>query len=417
MLDGESSNPANRALRSHPVPDADGQDAMEEGEARARQEREDMETGDAGNPEPELDAVALAQRLRDVQAQLTAARTEADQANTARAQLESAVLAATGGSVPPRPSRTPASVDLTKVVNRPCNFDGSVASRFHEWKNEVQMYLRVMKFPKDQEAGIVQSYLRGTALAWYMQKITQLESAGMPVPTSWNELLPLLNERFEHRNPEVAARDKLMTLRQGNMTMQQYLKEFEACYAFILKWDEADKIHRFIYGLKPHLRIKFCVNPATHSWWTNFDNLVSYITSYMSDDLSHTECVTDAMGTLSATIQTGAASTSKYRKNPRWQKKPGHALSQKQISTVLNALGLQSGRVAKPQRGAGSAKRQAPKVYTTANGESVQRSSGVRSFCHTSQPPLCLGCYQPGHKVAECTAAVATGTPGGYSSR
>ena len=136
-------------------------------------------------------------------------------------------------------------LDMTKVVNKPSTFDGT-AGRFHEWKNEVQMYLRIMNFSSEQEASIVQGYLRGTALAWWIQKLDNMSANDIPPPATFDEFMHYLNERFDHRNPELAARDKLMSLRQNNLSLHQYLCEFEGCYAFISKWDEADKIHRFI---------------------------------------------------------------------------------------------------------------------------------------------------------------------------
>jgi hypothetical protein len=106
------------------------------------------------------------------------------------------------------------------------------------------------------------------------------DSSGTSAPTTFAELLPYLNERFEHRNPELASRDKLMSLRQNELSLHQYLRDFEGCYAYIPRYDEADKIHRFLYGLKPFYRAKFCVDPATHQWWTSFDALVAYISAY-----------------------------------------------------------------------------------------------------------------------------------------
>ena len=104
-------------------------------------------------------------------------------------------------------------LDLTRVVNKPSSFDGSTGS-FHEWKNEVQMYLRIMNFSSKQEASIVQGYLRGTALAWWIQKLDNMSANGIPPPATFEEFMHYLNERFDHRNPELAARDKLMSLRQ-----------------------------------------------------------------------------------------------------------------------------------------------------------------------------------------------------------
>jgi hypothetical protein len=106
---------------------------------------------------------------------------------------------------------TSSRVDMTRVINKPCTFDGTTG-QFHDWKNEVQIFLRIMKFSPEQEASLVQSYLRGTALAWWIQKLEQMSANGIPPPATYAELLHYLNERFDHRNPELAARDKLMSL-------------------------------------------------------------------------------------------------------------------------------------------------------------------------------------------------------------
>ena len=84
--------------------------------------------------------------------------------------------------------------------------------------------------------------------------VSQKPSACNSVPFTWIDFLPYLAEKFDHKNPELAARTKLQLLMQHNMTVHQYLREFEACYAHILDYDERDTIFRFLFGLKPEWR-------------------------------------------------------------------------------------------------------------------------------------------------------------------
>jgi hypothetical protein len=50
---------------------------------------------------------------------------------------------------------------------------------------------------------------------------------------------PLLHlMSFCTRNSELPARDKLVGLRQNQLTLYRYLREFESCYAFLQKWDQ-----------------------------------------------------------------------------------------------------------------------------------------------------------------------------------
>lgn len=312
-------------------------------------------------------------------------------------------------SIGKSPAPAERRLDLTKVVNKPSTFDGTTG-RFHEWKNEVQMYLRIMKFSPEQEASIVQGYLRGTALAWWIQKLDNMSANGIESPATYDEFMHHLNERFDHRNPELASRDKLMGLRQNNLTLHQYLREFEGCYAFIPKWDEADKIHRFMYGLKPYFRSKFSVDPATHKWWISFDALIAYISAYISDDVSGRA---DTGKQIHNLLDQTTGETPE-RRTPYKGNKSNRGFSQKQLSQVVMRAIHQTnkGRVQKPS--AAVNQRPAPAVYANANGEPVTRSSAIRSWCH--QEKRCLGCYRAGHLVAECTNAVARGAPYGYEA-
>jgi hypothetical protein len=322
-------------------------------------------------------------------------------------------VAGRGGNGQAEGTRT--HYDKTKVIGRPSYFDGT--GQFHEWKNEVQMYLQVMRFPPEEEADVVQSCLRGTALAWWIQKLQKMAADGVNPPRTYLEFLPYLNERFEHRNPELAARDRLMALRQNNMTLHQYLREFEGCYAYIPKWDEADKIHRFMYGLKPYYRTRFCVDPATHQWWTSFDALVAYISAYLSDDVSGRaddaeRRVAQVFGDAAPHLQTkNGQQKNKGRPNKGFPHKLAQLMGRLKGDDRAILQQIIGGRVQKRTKPGSGDKTVS---YRNANGESVVRTKAVRTFCHKTNPGLCLGCYQPGHMVADCRNPVARGNPEGF---
>ena len=93
------------------------------------------------------------------------------------------------------------------------------------------------------------------------------------------------------------------------------------------------------------------------------------------------------------------------RPKPRRSKKRQNG-GFKRLHQVLKALSVQSGRVQK-----------APTVFKNGNGQVVNRSKAVKSWCHQQRPQLCLGCYEPGHQVANCTNAVARGAPAGFQAQ
>jgi len=100
------------------------------------------------------------------------------------------------------------------------------------------------------------------------------------------------------------------------------------------------------------------------------------------------------------------ATNSSERHAPLRRKGNGR-FSKKQVAQMQKQLSqTNNGGVQKPGKG--------PTEYTNANGETVKRSKAIKTWCHRQTPKRCLGCYQPGHWVAECTNAVARGAPQGY---
>ena len=230
------------------------------------------------------------------------------------------------------------------------------------------------------------AYLTDTALQWW----TQLHVT-TPMPGSWEDLLTLMNSRFDHLNPEMTARSKLQSLKQGNMSVHAYLKEFEGCYAHIPAADETDKVFRFTFGLNSSLRDKFAVNPTTHRVWESFAALVAYITNFVADTPTTPGAISDVMRDKPAN-GTGQTNGSK-----------GHLRAKGGVNKVQKKRHMSADKAAKPA-----------KPMTNKNGQEVTRSNAVKAFC--MQTHLCLGCFRPGHRVTDCTIKPVPGTPEGFSA-
>lgn len=288
---------------------------------------------------------------------------------------------------------------MSKIINRPGTFDGTSA-RFHAWQNELEVYMAAIELADSKGAALAQSYLRGTALEWWVQKARRMEALKQPLPSTWKDFLPLLRERFEHRNPELAARERLSSIRQGSRSLHHYLKEFESLYAYLPEWSEADKIHRFVHGLQPSLKAKFCVDPATHQWWTSFDKLVAYISAFIADDValvSPADLMTEILENQQpeqAFIRGG-----RRHRGPRGGRGSGGGRA---TLSHIHKGGRGQTALCKYQNGRNPA-------------DTVTRTKDIRSFCHHKN--LCLCCFQPGHKVAECTQKPVSGSPEGYTPK
>ena len=96
----------------------------------------------------------------------------------------------------------------------------------------------------------------------------------------WKVFKKAMYERFGYKNAEHAARDRLHSLEQRNMSYAQYVNAFDDCYAHIPNYDEADKVHRFLRGLRPNLRNRLCINPVTFCNMTILFTILSYSQDY-----------------------------------------------------------------------------------------------------------------------------------------
>jgi hypothetical protein len=318
-----------------------------------------------------------AERIATLESQLAASKAEVDdltsiisKSNEENAQLRSAE-------------------QLMRVLPRPMQFDGT--KQFTEFRAQMQMYLTSVKLPTNMQAPVAAAYLIGPALQWWMQ-----HSVTNPMPSSWEEMLTLLNARFDHLNPEMAARNRLQSLRQGAMSVHAYLKEFEACYAHIPVVDETDKIFRFLYGLSNNLKDKFAVNPTTHRMWESFPALVAYITNFVADAPPPT-------GALSDILDKAPSAKAPVSSSPNHLKPKGG---------VTKPNSKNKGR----QMSAEAGNKMAATMFNKAN-KPINRTKAIKSHCIKNG--LCICCFKktdPPHRADECTANPVGGAPPGFSS-
>lgn len=320
----------------------------------------------------EKEKAALAERNAALESALEAAELK-------QAELESII-----GRSDSEQAQLKAAEQLMKFLPKPMQFDG--LNKYTEFRSQMQMYLSSVKLPPRFEAPVAVAYLTGTALQWW----TQLQPT-TPMPDSWEALLSLMNTRFDHLNPEMAARNTLQSLKQGSMSVHAYLKAFEDCYAHIPAADEKDKVFRFTFGLNSNLKDKFAVNPTTHRVWESFTALVAYITNFVADTPAAPGAITDAVRDKpsNGTTQTNGSK--------------GNLKAKGGINKPQKKRSMSADKAAKPA-----------KTMTNKNGQPVTRSNAVKSFCMKEK--LCLGCFKGGHMVADCTAAPVSGTPSNFSA-
>ena len=286
-----------------------------------------------------------------------------------------------------------------KFLNKPPDFDGT--GNFVEWRDKMDHFMTVLNLPSSEEVSVATSYLRGGALSWWKTEYKrQQQDMYASEPEDWSDLLNLLNARYDHLNPVLAARTKLETLKQGSMSLQQYLTEFESCYAHIPNADEEDKSFRFTFHMRPDLQQRFAVNPLTQRRWDNWPSMVTYLSAYLSDA---------ACAEVRREVQKGFNGGGSSSAGNGGGNNPG-----------LKAKGgvRKPGKGPKPNNGNGNPKGPGktlttPTTRDMANGQ-VTRPWNEWGYCLANN--LCFGCYKKDtHQVKQCPGPKANGTPPGYS--
>lgn len=124
------------------------------------------------------------------------------------------------------------------------------------WCHKMETYLAAEGANLNNSSTVVvaAAYLKDAALNWYRQH-EQNVAAGKAHPyASWDEFKKAFITRFTPVDPEVDARERLDRLAQTRSVFA-YAQEFNTYMLELPHMDENDRIHRFIRGLKPEVRI------------------------------------------------------------------------------------------------------------------------------------------------------------------
>ncbi len=131
---------------------------------------------------------------------------------------------------PPQPSTAPVPTLKPPKVATPSPFSSAQDDLDH-FKVECSLYLsmRHSEFP-DECSNIlfILSYMKGgTAGPWATQRINSILYPSEAEEVTWAGFVLELNEMFADPNRQATARRKLATLRQGDSSVEELIREFE----------------------------------------------------------------------------------------------------------------------------------------------------------------------------------------------
>lgn len=275
---------------------------------------------------------------------------------------------------------------VAAAASKPDQFDGR--GNVRDWIYQMSHYLTVIGAPKASAVGLAVGFLRGEAMRHWFANVTPLTAQGQTC-TDWEVFKQCMFAAFDVADPEHKARTALDTLAQKG-PIEKYLRQFNSLTALITDMTDGEKIHRFLAGLNASLRDKVKVDPTTRQRWRKFAMLADFAVHQGADD--SISAATDVLKNATAPRDSGGFKV--------------------------------AGGVAKRHKAAGSAPRGGPRANTTtgASGSGTRqpkeypgvpaRSAAVRDHCF--RKGLCLKCYKPGHRMADCTSVASQGIPDGF---
>jgi len=129
------------------------------------------------------------------------------------------------------------------------NFHGT-ASLLDGWVREMRQQFDYYQYGEADSVAMAAAQLRGVALDWWSAQLSAAEQA--PLRVSFAAFEQALRARFQPVNSAQTARLALDSLRQGaKQSAADYISAFRRLLVSVPDMSEADKVHRFVQGLRP----------------------------------------------------------------------------------------------------------------------------------------------------------------------
>ncbi|KAJ9514193.1 hypothetical protein QJQ45_002282 [Haematococcus lacustris] len=151
-----------------------------------------------------------------------------------------------GQSAPPAPPAA-TSAPLPFRPPPPPSFCGTPNADAGQWLWRIDNHFDLFAMPAQQRLLAVASYLDGAALTWYR---SLLSSQAL---SSWDSFKASFTRQFTPVNQQRHARDQLAACHQIT-SARQYIMEFSNLCLLISDLSPAEKLDRFLRGLKPAVR-------------------------------------------------------------------------------------------------------------------------------------------------------------------
>ena len=380
LTSSERSTPLSSSERSTPPPSEGSADSRPAAAARA----------------PAATAGHMPQTVTALRLQLAAAQSE-------NAQLKT-ILGKRNRDKYSLPDKSPALAHpavnpaLARMLHKPPTFNGSPGSNLRLWLTQMSHFLEAQGLQQRDAVFTAASYLVDDAAAFWISESDRLTRKGTD-PFHWRSFKTALFGRFGYKNAELTARDRLHNLRQNKMSFAHYVNAFDDCYAYIPKYEEGDKIHRFLNGLRPIIRSKLKINPSTGRLWTRYNAMVAY--GHVLINESEYDSADVARDILA---QQPSVTDTRPPKKPRTDPSSGNA-----------GAGASNNNIRDDKVPAADVNGGLEKQFTVCrpNGNvTFTRDRKLARYCMARK--VCAHCFRKGHSPNYCRSSKREGFPPGF---
>lgn len=134
-----------------------------------------------------------------------------------------------------------------------------------EWTYKTEAYLIAQGYVLNRDRAVIaiaSAYFEGPALLWHLAHTQEVALAHRPDYASWDEFKTAFISRFTPIDPSETARQRLARCRQTKSAIA-YTSEFDSIILNLPNMDEADKLYKFLSGLKPAIQMHVTLQRPT----------------------------------------------------------------------------------------------------------------------------------------------------------
>jgi hypothetical protein len=144
---------------------------------------------------------------------------------------------------------------------KPPMYDGKLGTDPTVWLFQVKQYFDITNTPEATRPMIASTYLTDNAATWW-QTFTSIQPNGDARAITWQMFHTGLTGMFKPVNSKKVARDRLAALQQTHSVVK-YNFDFQQLCLQIDDINEAEKLDKYVRGLKQHIRVKVELEQAT----------------------------------------------------------------------------------------------------------------------------------------------------------